>query len=86
MCNQNSCFGGSSCCWIIIAIILLFLFAATAAAMAAAAAAITAAAGAAAEDLPRITRPRRKAGTSFFAGRSAIQPHIDKNNADKHRF
>ena len=58
----------------------------SAAAMAAAAAAITAAAGAAAEDLPRITRPRRKAGTSFFAGRSAIQPNFDKNNADKHRF
>ncbi len=85
MCNQNSCFGGSSCCWIIIAIILLFLFCgrndSTCQLIGA-----TAAAGAAAEDLPRITRPRRKAGTSFFAGRSAIQPHIDKNNADKHRF
>lgn len=86
MCNQNSCFGGSSCCWIIIAIILLFLFCGNGCGNGCGCGAITAAAGAAAEDLPRITRPRRKAGTSFFAGRSAIQPHIDKNNADKHRF
>lgn len=86
MCNQNSCFGGSSCCWIIIAIILLFLFCGNGCGNGCGCGGNNGGCGCSAEDLPRITRPRRKAGTSFFAGRSAIQPNIDKNNADKHRF